>query len=62
MLVAKNSGGRATYGKIEAARALGLPVVILKRPTLPEVGSVATAEEVVAFLDHALTLSTARGV
>jgi precorrin-6A/cobalt-precorrin-6A reductase len=62
MLVAKNSGGKATYGKIEAARALGLPVVILKRPTLPEVGSVATAEEVVAFLDHALTLSTARGV
>ena len=31
-IVAKNSGGEATYGKIEAARALRLPVIMLKRP------------------------------
>jgi precorrin-6A/cobalt-precorrin-6A reductase len=62
IIVAKNSGGKSTYGKIEAARALRLPVIMLKRPTLPEVASVTTVEEVVAFLDHALTLSTARGV
>jgi precorrin-6A/cobalt-precorrin-6A reductase len=62
MIVAKNSGGQATYSKIAAARALGLPVVMLKRPALPDVTSVATVEEVVDFLDHALTLSTARGV
>ena len=61
-IVAKNSGGEATYGKIEAARALGLPVIMLKRPVLPEVASVATVDEVLAALDHALTLSTARGV
>jgi precorrin-6A/cobalt-precorrin-6A reductase len=61
-IVAKNSGGEATYGKIEAARALRLPVIVLKRPALPEVASVATVDEVVAALDHALTLSAARGV
>ena len=62
MIVAKNSGGDATYGKIAAARALQLPVIMLKRPALPEVESVATVDEVLAWLDHALTFSTARGV
>jgi precorrin-6A/cobalt-precorrin-6A reductase len=32
VIVSKNSGGMATYGKIAAARALGLPVVLLRRP------------------------------
>ena len=31
-VVSKNSGGKATYAKIEAARALGLLVVLIKRP------------------------------
>jgi len=31
-IVAKNSGGEASYGKIAAARALGVPVVMLRRP------------------------------
>jgi len=61
-IVAKNSGGAATYGKIAAARALGLPVVMLKRPVLPDVPSVETVDEVLSWLDHALTFSTARGV
>jgi precorrin-6A/cobalt-precorrin-6A reductase len=61
-IVAKNSGGTATYGKIAAARALGLPVIMLKRPALPDVPSLATVEEALAWLDHALTLSAARGV
>src|SRR3974390_2379148 len=34
-VVAKNSGGAASYGKIGAARALGLSVTILRRPPLP---------------------------
>jgi precorrin-6A/cobalt-precorrin-6A reductase len=62
VIVAKNSGGAATYGKIAAARALRLPVIMLKRPVLPDAESVATVDEVLAWLDHALTLSTARGV
>lgn len=62
VIVAKNSGGAATYGKIAAARALRLPVIMLKRPALPDVASVATVDEVLGLLDHALMLSTARGV
>jgi precorrin-6A/cobalt-precorrin-6A reductase len=59
VVVAKNSGGSATYGKIAAARVLGLPVILLRRPALPEVTSVETVEDVVVWLDHALAL---RGV
>jgi precorrin-6A/cobalt-precorrin-6A reductase len=62
VVVAKNSGGTATYGKIAAARALGLPVIMPRRPALPQVPEVATVDEAVAWLDHALTPSTARGV
>ncbi len=35
VVVSKNSGGDATYAKIEAARALGLPVVMIARPHKP---------------------------
>lgn len=50
ILVTKNSGGPATYGKIAAARALGLPVVIVRRPQKPDVDSVPDAEGALAWL------------
>jgi precorrin-6A/cobalt-precorrin-6A reductase len=62
VIVAKNSGGEATYGKIAAARPLGIEVVLLRRPQLPPVPSVAHIEEAVAWLDHALASAAARGV
>jgi precorrin-6A/cobalt-precorrin-6A reductase len=34
IVVSKNSGGGATEAKLEAARALGLPVVMIRRPPL----------------------------
>jgi precorrin-6A/cobalt-precorrin-6A reductase len=52
LVVAKNSGGDATYGKIAAARALGLPVILLRRPALPDVAAVDTVEAAVAWLDR----------
>src|SRR5262249_13844319 len=52
VIVAKNSGGDSTYGKIAAARALGLDVIMPRRPPLPDVPSVAGVEEVLAWLDH----------
>jgi precorrin-6A/cobalt-precorrin-6A reductase len=61
-VVAKNSGGNATYGKIAAARALGIDVIMLRRPTLPEVPAVETAQDAVRRLDHAPEPSVDRGV
>lgn len=53
VLVSKNSGGNATEAKLEVARELKLPVLILKRPVLPmvdrEFGSV---EELLHSLNH----------
>ncbi len=46
VVVSKNSGGTAASAKLEAARALGLPVVMIARPPPPpgeRVGSVAAA-------------------
>jgi precorrin-6A/cobalt-precorrin-6A reductase len=51
IVVAKNSGGDATYGKIAAARALGVAVIMLRRPALPDVAAVATIEEALAWID-----------
>jgi precorrin-6A/cobalt-precorrin-6A reductase len=61
-VIAKNSGGSATYGKIAAARALGIEVIMLRRPPAPAAPSVATVEEAIAWLDHAITSAAVRGV
>ena len=49
-LVTKNSGGRATYAKIEAARALGIEVVILRRPDGPEAETLHDLDAVMAWI------------
>ncbi len=62
VVVAKNSGGTATYGKVAAARVLGIDVIMLRRPAAPACAAVETIEDAVAWLDHALTSAAARGV
>ncbi|WP_372875404.1 precorrin-6A/cobalt-precorrin-6A reductase, partial [Pseudomonas sp.] len=37
VLISKNSGSQATEPKLQVARELGLPVVLLRRPSLPPV-------------------------
>ena len=37
VLISKNSGSSATEPKLEVARERGVPVLVLKRPVLPEV-------------------------
>ena len=49
-LVTKNSGGGATYAKIEAARALGVEVVILRRPSAPEAETLHDLDAVLAWI------------
>jgi precorrin-6A/cobalt-precorrin-6A reductase len=50
-VVSKNSGGEATYAKIEAARNLSIPVVMLRRPPKPIVEQTARLEDVLAWIE-----------
>ena len=50
LLVTKNSGAAATYAKIEAARALGVEVVIVSRPTAPEAETVMALGDAIAWV------------
>jgi precorrin-6A/cobalt-precorrin-6A reductase len=55
VIVCKNSGGPASYSKIAAARALGIDVVMITRPKLPDMPAVESVDAVLAWLDHADT-------
>jgi precorrin-6A/cobalt-precorrin-6A reductase len=63
VLVSKNAGTPATFAKLEAARALGLPVVMVARPALPPAEVVGTVEAAVQWLEalHG-SASSRRGV
>lgn len=62
VVVSKNSGGEATCGKIAAARALGIEVVMVRRPSLPDVRCAETVDELAALADHLLDPVAERGV
>jgi precorrin-6A/cobalt-precorrin-6A reductase len=66
VIVSKNSGGLATYGKIEAARSLGIPVVMIARPHKMHGHAVETATVAMTWLEqqlaHRTTSCSARGV
>jgi len=49
--VTKNSGGDMTRDKVTAAEDLGIPVIMVQRPTLPdEVRAVPTVAEAAAWV------------
>ncbi|WP_414624766.1 cobalt-precorrin-6A reductase [Calothrix sp. CCY 0018] len=49
-VVSKNSGGNATYAKIIAARELGVKVVMVKRPILPQGDRVEDVESALLWV------------
>lgn len=52
-VVVKNAGGAASYSKLAAARQLGLPVIIQRRPSLPAgVSAVETVRDTLAWIDQ----------
>jgi precorrin-6A/cobalt-precorrin-6A reductase len=54
VIVSKNSGGKATYAKVTAARELGIPIVMVQRPQMPEGEKVTSIEEVILWLSSQL--------
>jgi len=51
VIVAKNAGGAGAEAKLIAARELGLPVVLIDRPVVPERRVARTVSEVTAWLN-----------
>jgi precorrin-6A/cobalt-precorrin-6A reductase len=50
VLVTKNSGGPLTEGKLDAARDLGIPVVMISRPAAAAAESVTTVTDAVRWV------------
>jgi len=56
VLVSKNSGGKATEAKLAAARSLGIPVMMLARPALPN--GITTFEQIDVCSEHILNFES----
>ena len=52
VIIAKNAGGRGAVAKIDAARALGIDVIMIDRPELPERAECQTVEDVLMWLHN----------
>ncbi|MBY5402857.1 cobalt-precorrin-6A reductase [Rhizobium leguminosarum] len=62
VIIAKNSGGAATYAKIEAARLLGIEVMMVARAPASIVEAGDTVEAALAVIDHLFPPAMKRGV
>ena len=54
VLVTKNSGGPLTEGKLDAARDLGIPVIMISRPAATAAGSVTSVSDTVRWVESHL--------
>jgi precorrin-6A/cobalt-precorrin-6A reductase len=54
VLVTKDSGGAMTTAKLRAARELGIPVVVVKRPSRPETTTVTDVPAAVSWVSAML--------
>jgi precorrin-6A/cobalt-precorrin-6A reductase len=61
-VVAKNSGGDATYGKLAAARALEVPVILIRTPRNVDCPSVDSVNAALTHICHVLGLGMERSV
>jgi precorrin-6A/cobalt-precorrin-6A reductase len=52
-IVAKNAGGSGARAKLDAARALSLPVILINRPFVPDRPKVDSVPQVLAWLHRA---------
>lgn len=52
LIVTKNSGGDGARAKLDAARALRIPVIMIDRPVLPPRRIARNLADVMAFLGH----------
>lgn len=52
VIVAKNAGGAGAEAKLVAARELGLPVILIDRPVVPDRRIARTVAEVMAWLNR----------
>ncbi|MCU1346269.1 MAG: Precorrin-6x reductase [Acidimicrobiia bacterium] len=60
LMVSKNSGGEATGAKIEAARQLGLPIVMVARPAAPDGTTVSSVDAALSWLAEVPARTVAR--
>jgi precorrin-6A/cobalt-precorrin-6A reductase len=62
VVITKNSGGTATYAKIEASRLLGIEVIMVQRPSTGDMPTVETVEAALRHIDHLVSVAIKRGV
>lgn len=55
-VVTRNAGGAGAKAKLDAARALGLPVIMIDRPSLPERRTAQSVDEIMRWLTHSACL------
>ena len=51
-LISKNSGGMATEAKLNAARVLSIPVLMVERPSLPECTEAHSLNDALAWVSR----------